>query len=53
MKAADRLHAAHAVIFGEDEFAKGTAAVKDMINGGQVDIPIAELTVYLQAHRAQ
>lgn len=53
MKAADRFHAARAVIFGEDEFAKGTAAVKDMLNGGQVDVALSELAEYLQDHREQ
>ena len=53
MKAADRFHAARAIIFGEDEFAKGTAAVKDMLNGGQVDVALNELAEYLQDHREQ
>ena len=51
MKAADRFHAAFAVIFGEDEFAQGTAAVKDMSSGEQINIPLDELATYLCAHR--
>lgn len=35
MKAADRMKAAYAVIFGESEFAEGKAALKDMNEGGQ------------------
>ena len=40
MKAADRLKAKYAVIFGESEYADGMAALKDMEQGNQESIPI-------------
>ena len=40
MKAADRLKAKYAVIFGESEYADGMAALKDMEQGNQENIPI-------------
>ena len=43
MKAADRLKASFAVIFGESEFAEGKAALKDMKEGGQDAVPLAEI----------
>jgi histidyl-tRNA synthetase len=47
MKAADRLQAAWAVIFGESEFAAGCAAVRDMTSGEQVELPLAKIRQYL------
>ncbi len=47
MKAADRMKARFAIIFGADEFAKGEVALKDMLEGGQVNIPLTEIKKYL------
>jgi histidyl-tRNA synthetase len=43
-KRADKSGAAHAVILGEDELARGTAAIKPLRSGGdQIECPLAEL----------
>jgi histidyl-tRNA synthetase len=39
----------YAVIIGEDELAAGTAAVRDMEAGEQVDVALAELVEWLKA----
>jgi histidyl-tRNA synthetase len=47
-KAADRRRARFAVILGEDEMAKGVAAVKDLESGEQREVPRSELAAYLR-----
>jgi len=43
MKSADRLNARTVVLIGEDEVAEGIALVKNMADGVQVKVPVAEL----------
>jgi histidyl-tRNA synthetase len=43
LKRADKLHAAAAVILGEDELAKGEASLRDLDSGEQTAVPLAEL----------
>ena len=44
---ADRYGASFTVVIGEDEAAKGTAAVKDMQNGTQEEIEINKVAEYI------
>ena len=46
MKAANRLGAAYAAIVGEDEVKAGSVTVKNMENGEQAAIPLAEIKQY-------
>ncbi|MCT8139549.1 histidine--tRNA ligase [Anaerobacillus sp. CMMVII] len=48
MKAADRFQATFVVIIGENELEKGTVVVKEMATGEQKEVPVIELTSYLQ-----
>ncbi|GGB33521.1 histidine--tRNA ligase [Tistrella bauzanensis] len=43
MKRADKIGAARAVIFGDDELARGVAQVKDLDEGGQTEVALADL----------
>ena len=43
LKRADKLGAAAAIILGEDELAKGEAALRDLDSGEQTAVPLAEL----------
>ncbi|MFC5591108.1 histidine--tRNA ligase [Sporosarcina soli] len=43
MKSADRLQARMVVLLGEDEVAEGVVQLKNMANGEQVKVPVAEL----------
>jgi histidyl-tRNA synthetase len=43
MKRANKLAAAYAIIYGEDEDKEGVYAVKDMKTGAQKKIPVGEL----------
>ena len=43
MQKADASGAAFALILGDDELAKGVAAVKDLTEGGQTEVPLADL----------
>lgn len=43
MKSADRLQARIVVLLGEDEVAEGVVQLKNMANGEQVKVPVAEL----------
>ena len=43
MKSADRLHARAVVLIGEDEVAEGVAMLKNMADGTQEKVPVAEL----------
>jgi histidyl-tRNA synthetase len=47
LRQADRLGAAVTVLCGPDEWAAGTAAVKRMTTGEQVDVPLGELLDHL------
>ncbi len=47
LKHADRLGAAVTVLCGPDEWAAGTAAVRRMTTGEQVDVPLSELLDHL------
>jgi histidyl-tRNA synthetase len=47
LKHADRLGAAVTVLCGPEEWAAGTAAVKRMTTGEQVDVPLSELLHHL------
>ncbi len=43
LKRADKLGAAAAIILGEDELARGEAALRDLDSGEQTAVPLAEL----------
>ena len=43
MKSADRLNARTVVLIGEDEVAEGVAQLKNMADGTQEKVPVAEL----------
>lgn len=47
MKRADKVHATHAVILGEDELARGVVQVKDLATGDQVESPMDGLAARL------
>jgi len=47
MKKADKIKAAYAVIYGEDEEKEGVYAVKDMQTGKQAKIPVSELDSFV------
>lgn len=44
LRQADRSSARFAVVLGEDELRKGTAQLKDLAAGDQVEVPVEELT---------
>ena len=46
-KAADRLRAAQVIVIGEDEIARGIAAVRDMSSSEQSEIPLDKLKAFL------
>ena len=46
-KAADRLRAAQVIVIGEDEIARGIAAVRDMTSSEQTDVPLDKIKTYL------
>lgn len=47
LKRADKVGAAFAVILGEEELAKNTAAVKNMLTGEQTLVPLADIVQHL------
>jgi histidyl-tRNA synthetase len=49
LERADRLHAATAVIVGDEELAAGEAVVRDLATGAQRRVPLAELAGSLAA----
>jgi histidyl-tRNA synthetase len=51
LKAANRQRAAAAVIIGDNEIARGIAALKDLDSGAQSDVPLAELATHLARYR--
>ena len=51
MKRADKLGAVAAVILGDEELSRGAATVRDMRNGQQAEVPLADLGEYLAGYR--
>ena len=51
LKRADKLGAAAAIILGEDELARGEAALRDLDSGEQTAVPLAELEERLARFR--
>ena len=51
MKRANRLNASAAVILGEDELARGVAAVRDLDSGEQEEVPLDALRDHLARYR--
>ena len=49
LKSADRLHASHAIILGEQELQSGVAAVREMAGSQQVEVPLGEVVGWLQS----
>ncbi|RYD03507.1 hypothetical protein N752_19045 [Desulforamulus aquiferis] len=49
MKYAAKLGARWVVILGEEEYAKGLAAVRDMRLGDQQEVALAELVEYIKS----
>ncbi len=49
MQRADRVSARYAVILGDDELAKGVAALRDLDSGDQAEVPLTDLQGYLLA----
>lgn len=43
MRRADKIGCRHVVFLGPDELAKKTAGLRDMVSGGQEDVPLASL----------
>ena len=43
MRKADKFNAAHVLIIGEDELAKGVVTLRDMKNKTQVEVPLREI----------
>jgi len=52
MKRADKVNAAATVIIGDNELAKGVAAVRDMDSGQQTDVSLADLERHLARYAA-
>jgi histidyl-tRNA synthetase len=51
LKRANRLNASVAVLIGDDELAKGIATVRNMDDGDQVEVPLAQLLEWLSKYR--
>jgi histidyl-tRNA synthetase len=51
LKSADRHRARFAVVLGENELAKGTAMVKDLGSGTQVEVSLSELAARLLSQK--
>jgi histidyl-tRNA synthetase len=51
MRRADRVSAVAAVVIGEDELARGAAAVRDMASGDQVEVALDALADHLSRYR--
>jgi len=47
MREADKRGARYVVILGEDELARGAAAVRDMAAGEQTEVPLEDLVPWL------
>jgi len=53
LKAADRLGARSTIVIGEDEVARGTVQVRDMLTGGQSEMGHDEAIGFLARNRAE
>ncbi|MBT5572015.1 MAG: histidine--tRNA ligase [Alphaproteobacteria bacterium] len=51
LKRADRIHAAAAVLIGDDELAKAAVTVRNFDSGEQTDVAITDLKDHLAAYR--
>jgi histidyl-tRNA synthetase len=51
LKRADRIHAAAAVLIGDDELAKASVTVRNLDSGEQTDVAITDLKDHLAAYR--
>jgi len=49
LRRAHRINAFAAILLGEHELARGTATLRNMVNGEQTEVPLAELPARLQA----
>jgi histidyl-tRNA synthetase len=49
MRRANRIHAFAAILLGDDELARGAVTLRNMGNGEQIEVPLAELASRLQA----
>lgn len=49
MKHADRIGARFALIAGEDERANGTVTVRDLVDGDQIEVPVADAAEVLSS----
>jgi len=47
LRQADRLRCRYAILLGDDEAAKGSALLRDMVTKGQKQFPIADLASVL------
>jgi len=50
MRRADKLAAAHVVILGEEELAKGVAVVRNMKEKSQAEVPLSDLVEFFKRH---
>ena len=50
LKRADRIHAAAAVLIGDDELVKSSVKVRNLDSGEQTDVAIADLKDHLAAY---
>jgi histidyl-tRNA synthetase len=48
LERANKIGARAAIIIGEDELARGVAAVKDLAAGSQTDVPFDQLVIHLR-----
>ena len=48
---ANKSNAQAALLLGEDELAKGVAAVRNMETGEQIEVPLASLIKHLDQYR--
>ena len=53
LRRADKLHAAAAVLLGEDELAKATATVRDLDSGEQTEVALGEIVDALRRFQKQ
>ena len=49
-KKAERRGAKFAIIFGEEELARQSVQVKDLVQQAQEEVPLTKLPDYLEAH---
>ncbi len=51
LRRADRIHAAAAVLIGDDELARDAATVRNLDSGEQAEVPLGELRDHLAVYR--